>query len=168
MAHDWTDEDVELIRKLAGDGISAGDMVKEFVRKYPAEKWTRNMIIGKAQRVGISLKRPRRASAGGVYVPRQRRSRKSLIKQYGAIPEPHLDINAPPPVEPPLQIKDVTDRQCRWPHGDPMQQDDFRLCGHPVDGGSYCSYHMRKAGGGQPRSRKDFKAQGGKHTGHLR
>jgi GcrA cell cycle regulator len=36
-------------------------------------------------------------------------------------------------------------RDCRWPIGDPRQE-DFHFCGEPqVPGQSYCSHHLRLA-----------------------
>ncbi len=34
---------------------------------------------------------------------------------------------------------------CRWPFGDPTQN-DFHFCGRPhADGSPYCAFHMRRA-----------------------
>jgi GcrA cell cycle regulator len=38
----------------------------------------------------------------------------------------------------------LTSRTCHWPLGDPARL-DFRFCGSPAVGGSYCDHHRARA-----------------------
>jgi hypothetical protein len=47
--------------------------------------------------------------------------------------------NVPEPEPKNLTVLELTNRTCRWPHGDW----DYRFCGHRVHPGSpYCEYHF--------------------------
>src|SRR5690606_20348520 len=49
------------------------------------------------------------------------------------------------PVSLRLSLLQLTERTCRWPHGDP-RADDFSFCGHDTRFESaYCAYHRRIA-----------------------
>src|SRR5215468_3309507 len=61
----WTDERVELLRKLWSDGLSASQIAAEL------GGITRNAVIGKVHRLGLSG----RAKAPSSAVPRQRKPR---------------------------------------------------------------------------------------------
>ncbi len=42
-------------------------------------------------------------------------------------------------------IKTLLPDDCRWPFGDPLEQ-EFHFCGkHKNDGSPYCEFHMRRA-----------------------
>ena len=44
-----------------------------------------------------------------------------------------------------VQLQDLKDRMCKWPHGDP-QESDFHFCGGPsVPGLPYCEEHVKAA-----------------------
>jgi GcrA cell cycle regulator len=44
-----------------------------------------------------------------------------------------------------VSMLNVSDETCRWPIGDP-QEDDFHFCGFkPKKGSPYCEHHARKA-----------------------
>jgi GcrA cell cycle regulator len=44
-----------------------------------------------------------------------------------------------------LQLVELTERTCRWPHGDP-HQGPFYFCGANTTGGKvYCEYHHKRA-----------------------
>ncbi|MCC0008010.1 MAG: hypothetical protein H6876_07800 [Hyphomicrobiaceae bacterium] len=52
-----------------------------------------------------------------------------------------LDI----PVNERKSVETLMPADCRWPIGDPQQQ-DFHFCGkHRSDGAPYCEVHMRRA-----------------------
>ena len=79
----WTDERVELLKKLWADGLSASQIANEL------GSVTRNAVIGKVHRLGLSG----RAKSPSSSAPRQRkprvhshmlRVRPSDARQYGA------------------------------------------------------------------------------------
>jgi len=92
----WTDERVELLKKLWADGLSASQIAAELGGV------TRNAVIGKVHRLGLSGRakspsssapRPRKARSGGhmMRVPRSSmRGNTALAYDYEPEPEPEL------------------------------------------------------------------------------
>src|SRR5262244_403792 len=66
----WTDERVELLRKLWSDGLSASQIAAEL------GGITRNAVIGKVHRLGLSG----RAKSPSSSVPRQRKVRTASLR----------------------------------------------------------------------------------------
>ncbi len=148
----WTDERVELLKKLWTDGLSASQIAGEL------GGITRNAVIGKVHRLGLSG----RAKSTGAGVPRPRKSRSAspmLRIGRGAIrgntalahayeldteTEPELIDNVIPITQRRtlLQLNELT---CRWPVGDPGNSDFFFCGGNTVNGLPYCAYHARVA-----------------------
>jgi GcrA cell cycle regulator len=148
----WTAERVELLKKLWSDGLSASQIAAELGGV------TRNAVIGKVHRLGLSG----RAKPAGSSVPRARRPRAPGMPRSGRLltsganalkAYPSL---APRRVLPPLEdivvpislrasLLTLTDAMCKWPTGDPATE-DFHFCGHKVrEGSPYCEYHSRVA-----------------------
>lgn len=142
----WTDERVELLKKLWQDGLSASQIAAELGGV------TRNAVIGKVHRLGLSgrgqptssIKRQRRTHSSG---PRRTRTvtmgNLALKQTVDALPEPELrprrDVVVPIPRK--LSILQLSEQTCKWPVGDPGQ-DDFYFCGHDsLENGPYCEYH---------------------------
>ena len=143
----WTEERVETLKKLWQGGLSASQIAAEL------GGITRNAVIGKVHRLGLSgrgqptapIKRQRRANA-----PAARRTRQAvtignlaLRADYEALVEtefrPRRDVVVP--IAKKLSIFALTERTCKWPIGDPGQE-DFHFCGHDsLDGAPYCEYH---------------------------
>jgi GcrA cell cycle regulator len=143
----WTEERVELLKKLWQDGLSASQIAAELGGV------TRNAVIGKVHRLGLSgrgqptttIKRQRRATGQEPRRARQTVSVGNLALQtrVEALAEPdfrpHRDVVVP--IAKRLTIEMLTERTCKWPIGDPGQ-DDFHFCGHDsLDGVPYCEYH---------------------------
>jgi GcrA cell cycle regulator len=144
----WTDERVELLKKLWADGLSASQIAAEL------GGITRNAVIGKVHRLGLSGRakspssaspRPRkpRASSQMLRVSRPAiRGNTALAYDYDLEPEPELlEI----PFEQRKTLLQLNEHTCRWPVGDPGSG-DFYFCGG--DTGSelpYCGYHCRVA-----------------------
>lgn len=150
----WTDERVETLKKLWNDGLSASQIAAELGGV------TRNAVIGKVHRLGLSGRaKPARSSAPKTRTPRQpgsvhRKTRvvtatrgntaikAELQPEVASSPAPVIEL---PPVSRRLSIANLTERTCRWPIGDPSS-DDFHFCGNDAEAGSpYCSYHSRIA-----------------------
>ncbi|GIL02295.1 MAG: hypothetical protein BroJett030_21940 [Alphaproteobacteria bacterium] len=152
----WTDERVNLLKKLWSDGFSASQIAAEL------GSVTRNAVIGKVHRLGLSgrtktqasaaASRPKRPVRNGAYVARtghngQRatlvRSQLRLAEGHEGRPAEEEELAAPLPLE--LKLTQLTERTCKWPIGDPAT-DAFHFCGHqPRDGSPYCPYHFRIA-----------------------
>ena len=143
----WTDERVALLTKLWADGLSASQIAAEL------GGITRNAVIGKVHRLGLSGRakspsssspRPRKArSSGMLRVSRpSMRGTTALAYEYDAEPEPELiEI----PVEQRKTLLQLTEKTCRWPVGDTGSQDFFFCGGDTVNELPYCSYHSRVA-----------------------
>jgi GcrA cell cycle regulator len=143
----WTDERVELLKKLWADGLSASQIAAEL------GGITRNAVIGKVHRLGLSGRakspsssspRPRKArSSGMMRIPRAAiRGNTALAYDFEPELEPELiEI----PVEQRKTLLQLTEKTCRWPIGDPGSGDFFFCGGESVNEGPYCAYHSRVA-----------------------
>ena len=154
----WTDERVELLKKLWADGLSASQIASRMGGV------TRNAVIGKVHRLGLSGRAtPTRAAR-----PRPRRTRTPSLPSSGATmfrsagntalkaefeaepdrmpdpePAPIREIEIPPGER--RTILTLTEHTCKWPIGDPGAE-DFHFCGRkPQTGLPYCPHHARIA-----------------------
>jgi len=148
----WTDERVELLKKLWADGLSASQIAAELGGV------TRNAVIGKVHRLGLAG----RAKAPSSAAPRPRKARthphmlrvgRAAIRGNTALahayelevePEPELVDNVIPMGQR-RTLLELNEETCRWPIGDPGQPDFFFCGGQPVAGLPYCAYHSRVA-----------------------
>ena len=155
----WTDERVEQLRKLWLDGKSASQIAAEL-----ANGITRNAVIGKVHRLGLSGRvkgpsqaapRPRPAKPQGQsHRPVAARPSMPMTRGSNALAyAPRVDYE---PVLKPAEevvipmservtIMELREAMCRWPLGDPSTS-EFRYCGSksPV-GDPYCTQHSRVA-----------------------
>jgi GcrA cell cycle regulator len=151
----WTEEAVEVLKNLALEGRSASVIAAALGAA------SRNAVIGKANRIGITLNGgPGGAAPGGMRMGMNR-------MQLAASPRPK-----PAPGErscsPALSraakrraawsfaeaevgemrrvgFEEIREFACRWPLGDPMSK-DFAYCGlKAAKGHSYCAGHCRMA-----------------------
>jgi GcrA cell cycle regulator len=156
----WTDERVEQLRKLWLDGKSASQIAAEL-----ANGITRNAVIGKVHRLGLSGRvksptqaapRPRPAKPANPAPRREASPRPSAPMSRGNTALAFAPrIEAEPVIRPmedvviPMServtIMELKEAMCRWPLGDPATP-EFRYCGakSPV-GTPYCSHHSRIA-----------------------
>jgi GcrA cell cycle regulator len=163
----WTEDRVELLKKLWSDGLSASQIAGEL------GSVTRNAVIGKVHRLGLSgrAKNPAAASAPRSNTPRKAPTRSpshpmsggqggnagmtrganALAPQYSAEAEAEPEAAPAPsedvviPFSERVTIMDLREYMCRWPMGDPTTA-EFRFCGgRSQTGMPYCSYHSRIA-----------------------
>ena len=130
----WTDERVEHLKALWTEGLSASQIARVLGGV------TRNAVIGKVHRLGLA------GRAGPARSERPRNiSNKSVVRV--AAPAPEIAE------EDPITLDDgqfatvltINDRMCRWPIGDPAEN-EFHFCGRkPKSGTPYCEAHARKA-----------------------
>ena len=149
----WTDERVETLKKLWLDGLSASQIAKQLGGV------TRNAVIGKVHRLGLSGRatpsQPQRPVFKAPRAPRPAAAAAAPIAPRRAI-EPSL---AQPPApaffaEEPGSATVLTlgAHMCKWPIGDPSS-DGFTFCGRRSDReGPYCMEHARVAY--QPQQKK--------------
>jgi GcrA cell cycle regulator len=151
----WTDERVELLKKLWSDGLSASQIAAQMGGV------TRNAVIGKVHRLGLSGRgktsspaapRPRKPRPAHPVVPRPSlRGNTALAAAIALRPviQPRPDIIPEEDVVVPMServtIMELRDSMCRWPLGDPTTP-EFRFCGgKAITGLPYCPYHGRIA-----------------------
>ncbi len=153
----WTDERIGLLKKMWKDGKSAAEIAKTLGKGV-----TRNAVIGKAHRMGLSgrpspIKKPVpiakkeapkkevvKAAAKKTAAPEQRSSLKPspFMREAEAPKKPIKEIA---PLNGGIALVDLTERMCKWPLGDP-RDDDFTFCGHPIRVGTpYCPGHAAAA-----------------------
>jgi GcrA cell cycle regulator len=143
----WTDERVQLLKKLWQDGLSASQIAAEL------GSVTRNAVIGKVHRLGLSgrgqptstIKRQRRAHSTSVRRPRHTISHGNLALQGDLDAFAEADYrprrNVVVPIAKRLSLQMLTEHTCKWPIGDPGDE-DFHFCGHDsLETGPYCEYH---------------------------
>ncbi|KKB08389.1 GcrA family cell cycle regulator [Devosia chinhatensis] len=174
QAAGWTDERVELLKKLWMEGLSASQIAGEL-----GEGVTRNAVIGKVHRLKLSARAkptntaprarpaPRPAarrvvspSAGMSHVsakPRPAASSMPRPQVMGATalamaPAMETELYVAPatqelfiPEDKRLNLLQLNEHTCKWPIGDPLTK-DFYFCGqHSQESGPYCEFHSRRA-----------------------
>lgn len=157
----WTDERVELLRKLWADGLSASQIAAQLGGV------SRNAVIGKVHRLKLSSRgrstaataRPKKAgSSVGVMKSVTRTASRPMTASIGAtalkaqfdvvpvtrhVVRPIEDVVVP--ISRRLQLIQLNERTCKWPNGDPLSE-EFHFCGNDsADTGPYCNYHSRVA-----------------------
>ena len=165
----WTDERVETLKKMWGEGQSASQIAKELGGV------TRNAVIGKVHRLGLS----NRAGGGGSTPAAKEKppAKEKPAKVEAATPQTESASPPPTPITrkaiipagqplPPqpsaneispealasvrevekkakkISLMELTERTCKWPIGDPATE-DFWFCGLGVQAGKpYCEAHV--------------------------
>ncbi len=154
----WTDERVELLKKLWQDGLSASQIAGELGLV------TRNAVIGKVHRLGLSG----RAKSSPGAAPRVRKVPNPNVRQpTRSQPAPSVRGNVALAVQPMdeayaiveydtrtdvvvpmsrrVSIMELRESVCKWPMGDPTAE-DFVFCGADCRVGKpYCEAHARVA-----------------------
>ena len=148
----WTDERVEQLKKLWADGLSASQIAAEL------GGITRNAVIGKVHRLGLSGRA--KSSSSGAPRPRKARSPahmlrigRGAIRGNTALAHAYdLEIEAEPelldniiPIGQRRTLLELNEQTCRWPVGDPGSTDFFFCGGNAIMGLPYCGYHARIA-----------------------
>lgn len=168
----WTDERVELLKKLWAEGLSASQIAAQLGGV------SRNAVIGKAHRLKLSGRgkttkaqprvrkspvaspsRPRHvATPVQTVTPAGTPVHESRLQTVGATAlkvEFVVDAIAKVAARPEenvvvsmarhLSLLQLTENTCKWPVGDPLTE-DFYFCGADLgETGPYCSYHSKIA-----------------------
>ena len=145
---DLVPETTEVLKQLIADGQSAGAVSVELSRLFSNRcgEITRNMVIGKAHRLGLKLNLDNRKNCNQARYPGRAVSAPSAARApIAATPR----IDAPPiaPVEGlriGVLLVDLEHRACKWPINE--AEGAYIFCGRRgPDGASYCRGHMRMA-----------------------
>jgi GcrA cell cycle regulator len=134
----WTEENVIILRELIKDGASATEAGIRL-------GCSRNAAMGKACRLGLvfsSEVRGRPVTRGHAQPKASKKQQKPKPEKV-AIREIIAVEVAPEPKY--LRLVQLTDRTCKWPVGDPMEE-SFGFCGNEASFEvSYCPFHSRLA-----------------------
>jgi GcrA cell cycle regulator len=155
----WTDERVETLKALWLDGLSASQIAKQLGGV------TRNAVIGKVHRLGLSGRAtPSQPSPVAFKPPRTRPAAPSPVMARRPAPptapsapssstpsledvRPQPDIRLTPRREEPGEATVLTlgRHMCKWPIGDPSSS-EFTFCGRrAADERPYCVEHAKLA-----------------------
>ncbi len=149
----WTDERVETLKALWLDGLSASQIAKQLGGV------TRNAVIGKVHRLGLSGRaapsqpspvafkppRARSAAASTAAAPPTRRAQVPMESLSPAAAR--LPASPPDRIETPgaATVLTLGRHMCKWPIGDPSSS-EFTFCGRRAsDERPYCVEHAQLA-----------------------
>lgn len=174
----WTDERVDLLRRLWEEGLSASQIASQLGGV------SRNAVIGKVHRLGLGG-RVKPAAAAAPVNGRKKPAREAeaeaetvVAEEAGALeppaivshrPAPDFPLAAPPAAPEPVAlavservtIMELRESMCRWPMGDPTSP-DFRFCGgRAITGLPYCTQHAQIAYQPAAERRRDRRVAGG-------
>src|SRR6202162_1588275 len=148
----WSEDRVEQLKKIWEGGRSASQIAAELGNV------TRNAVIGKVHRLGLSG----RAKSPSSAAPRQRKTRPA--QQMMRVSRPvsrgntalahafEVELEPDPiaydnvvPMSQRLSLLELNEATCHWPGGDPSSP-DFFFCGrHALARLPYCAHHSRIA-----------------------
>lgn len=163
----WTDERVSTLKKLWLEGLSASQIAKQLGGV------TRNAVIGKVHRLGLSGRaapsqparpvfKPQRAARPAAPVQPVVRRAVAVTPQTVSLPEPIHRIEEPGSAT----VLTLGAHMCKWPIGDPSS-DGFSFCGRRTgEDGPYCIEHARVAY--QPSQKKMGRSSASELTRSLR
>ncbi|WP_312797383.1 GcrA family cell cycle regulator [Tianweitania sp.] len=165
----WTDERVELLKKLWAEGLSASQIAAQLGNV------SRNAVIGKVHRLKLSSRgrataapaakkkmvatptavqrtvtaAARPATAQPPRIITASVGANALQMQFDAEPVAHQQLRPTSDVVVPisrrLHLVELSERTCKWPNGDPLSE-DFSFCGNDAkDASPYCGYHAKVA-----------------------
>lgn len=148
----WTDDRVEQLKKLWEAGLSASQIAAEL------GNITRNAVIGKVHRLGLSG----RAKSPSSAAPRQRKVRPAQhmmrinrpVSRGNTALAHAFEVEAEPdpiaydnvvPMSQRLNLLELNESTCHWPVGDPGSPDFFFCGGKALNSLPYCAHHSRVA-----------------------
>ncbi|MDI1281113.1 MAG: GcrA cell cycle regulator [Brevundimonas sp.] len=148
MTAGWTEDRVGALKKLWLEGQSASQIAKQLGGGV-----TRNAVIGKVHRLGLSGRaapsqparttfraaRPRPAAPAQPSAPR--RIETAQLRPNAPVPP---TPERPPEMPGTATVMTLGAHMCKWPIGDPSSR-EFSFCGRRASEGVYCIEHARVA-----------------------
>jgi hypothetical protein len=117
----WTQDLVDIIIKRVGEGIPARNIAEAL-----GDPFTKNMILGKIFRLGLS-----KPAKGRTPKPRTRKRRSPTFREWTpVVRDETIPFN--------YTLTTLPINGCHYPHGCMT----YTFCGNPViDNSCYCAYH---------------------------
>ncbi len=141
----WTDERVELLKRLWADGDSASSIAKTLNCGF-----TKNAVLGKVHRLALPMRRPSTVGAASTRRARSWTKPKTTTDpRYSHTPRPPTRVVDRPAPDDSTRVTLLARQphQCCWPLGG-VKGPDTIMCGAPRDGDhSYCGFHVAVATG---------------------
>ena len=143
----WTDDRVATLKKLWLDGLSASQIAKQLGGV------TRNAVIGKVHRLGLSGRAAPSQPARATFRPARPRPTQptqapSAPRRIEAVQPRVAAAPSVPALMPDLPgtatVMTLGAHMCKWPIGDPSST-EFSFCGRRSSEGVYCVEHARVA-----------------------
>ena len=158
MTAGWTDDRVGALKKLWLEGQSASQIAKQLGGGV-----TRNAVIGKVHRLGLSGRATPSQPARTTFRPARPRPTPAATQAPSA--PRRIEAAQPRPAAPavPAPMPDLPGtatvmtlgaHMCKWPIGDPSSR-EFSFCGRRASEGVYCVEHARVAYQPQVKRGKD-------------
>ena len=148
MTAGWTEDRVGALKKLWLEGQSASQIAKQLGGGV-----TRNAVIGKVHRLGLSGRATPSQPARATFRPARPRPTQptqapSAPRRIEAV-QPRVaaaaSVSAPMPDLPgTATVMTLGAHMCKWPIGDPSST-EFSFCGRRASEGVYCLEHARVA-----------------------
>ena len=143
----WTDEKVEKLKKLWGNGNTASQ-IAEIIGGI-----SRNAVIGKAHRLNLSAKIKTRAATSNKNFESSMEENNNRSKKVRKSKFKSLLIEKDFEPENPKQLEELDENSCKWPIGHP-DENNFYFCGRSsLKDFSYCKLHLLYAY--QPKGKKE-------------
>lgn len=152
MTAGWTEDRVGALKKLWLEGQSASQIAKTLGGGV-----TRNAVIGKVHRLGLSGRAAPSQPARATYRPTRPRPAASAQPTQAPSAPRRIEAAQPRPVAPtppaPAPMPELPGtatvltlgaHMCKWPIGDPSSR-EFSFCGRRASEGVYCGEHARVA-----------------------
>lgn len=138
----WTDQMVEDLRQMWIEGLTANEIAKKL-------GVSKNSIVGKVHRLCLTARpSPIKKKEDEILpeaIPEAENEPvvEELAAQENVIPEPVENANRLSPLG--IKLVNLDSHTCRWPLGDPRDE-DFGFCGKKVRAGqTYCDEHSALA-----------------------
>jgi GcrA cell cycle regulator len=149
----WTEERVELLKKLWSEGLSASRIAAQLggvTRNAVIGKVHRLRLLGRGKSLSLSAGAAREASSTSHMVRMPQASIRGGNTALAHVYDHDAELT-PKQIENVIPIRqwcsllELTEQNCHWPIGDPGSG-DFLFCGgNSVPGLPYCAYHRRIA-----------------------
>ena len=149
----WTDAMHDRLTVLWKDQNSASVIAERIYNEFGVA-FTRNAVIGKVNRLGLAGQGaiPTMARRGESKEPLRKpriapvpAPKKIVVKNFAQAVALSERVEIAIPITGRVTLEELRSSHCRWPHGDPRDE-NFAYCGDTaVAGKPYCAEHMAAA-----------------------